>query len=768
MKQLFLFISLIASCLAYSTIIDIISDQERFSTLVSHLQRTELIPFINNLPRATFFAPDNIAFAKYPHAITRETLLYHLLPMPLITSDMRHGQLVESMYVRDGYLESGQRMKLTKKLFTIHYVNDAKMMDNDIFVNKETVIHVINRVLEPPKSLEDLLYSLDRKMYDLIKKAKVPLWMNNKPLTAFISKRYLLDRFKQIEQDYLISHYGLEELQMMLKYTIVSEPVYFDNIGRGETNYGTESGKVIKIKLNDCNEITVNGLRVLERDIIAANGVVHVLEDVPYTNSFVFDTRKYLIGVNATKFISLIDQYQLTSLISSNKTILAPLNEMMDEDDIPNNQKIQWLTYHIIQGAYPSENLYDMMLLKTLYNSSMLNNRPQRLVVHVDRNTREEKGLMNSAYSFNHQKVVGKEMSIDGNIIYRISKPLGLPLDIFSTLVVDLNLSTFIAAIYISNAADKIRSAKGITLFAPTNQAFRSLGLVSRYLFHPSGHRDLRKILEYHVALSPLYYQDLLHHGLQPVDTLLTNETRLINSTRQHVRFGSALVEASDLPVSNGVVHMVHTLQIPPTVQISHRRLLRGIEANLMEIVLTRTGLKDQIEGTDWLVLAPTDRAFEQLDLESLWNDTAQLTRLAKLHILPRKPKVLWGEHDTLLTSAANRVVLESTGSGTRMVRVLGQPPGMHAHVLDLGHLHQGGMVIEIDAVLWPVEDTSRARSLFAALFWIGLIGLVLTVAYVVFMRVSSARAGYQPILDREQPSVAEQEEAETAARMYQ
>lgn len=254
MKQLFLFISFTLSCLAYNTIIDIISDQERFSTLVSHLQRTELIPFINNLSRATLFAPDNIAFAKYPHAITRETLLYHILPVNLVTSDMRHGQLVESMYERDGYLESGQRIKLTKKLFTIHYVNDAKMIDNDIFVNKETVIHAINRVLEPPKSLgksyshplnrlitkkiflEDLLYSLDRKMYDLIKKSKVPLWMNNKPLTAFISKRYLLDRFKQIEQDYLISHYGLEELQMMLKYTIISEPVYFDNIGRGETN----------------------------------------------------------------------------------------------------------------------------------------------------------------------------------------------------------------------------------------------------------------------------------------------------------------------------------------------------------------------------------------------------------------------------------------------------------------------------------------------------------------------------------------------------
>lgn len=360
-------------------------------------------------------------------------------------------------------------------------------------------------------------------------------------------------------------------------------------------------------------------------------------------------------------------------------------------------------------------------------------------------------------------------VSIDGNIIYRISKPLGLPLDIFSTLVVDLNLSTFIAAIYISNAADKIRSAKGITLFVPTNQAFRSLGLLSRYLFHPSGHRDLRKILEYHVALYPLYYQDLIHHDLQPVDTLLTNETRLINSTRQQVRFGSALVEASDLLVSNGVVHMVHTIQIPTTVQISHRRLLRGIDANLMEIVLTRTGLKDQIEGTDWLILAPTDKAFEQLDLESLWNDTARLERLAKLHILPRKQKSLLGEYDTLLASAANKVVLESTGSGTRMVRVLGQPPGMHAHVLDLGHLHRGGMVIEIDAVLLPVDDTRQARSIFAALFWIGLIGLVLTAAYVFFMRAFSERDDYQPILEREQPSEAEQEqEAEAGYLVYQ
>ncbi|KAG0744545.1 hypothetical protein G6F18_001183 [Rhizopus arrhizus] len=119
--------------------------------------------------------------------------------------------------------------------------------------------------------------------------------------------------------------------------------------------------------------------------------------------------------------------------------------------------------------------------------------------------------------------------------------------------------------------------------FAPTLQVLRSHGLLSRYLFHPSSHHGLQSILKYHVALYPFYYQDLLNHGLHPVSALLTNKTRLNNRTRQQVRFGSAL--------------------------ISHRRLLRDIDANLMEIVLTWVGLKDQIESTDWLVLTPADNA---------------------------------------------------------------------------------------------------------------------------------------------------------------
>jgi uncharacterized surface protein with fasciclin (FAS1) repeats len=143
---------------AYKTIIDVLSEDAKFSTLISHLQHTRLIPMINNLEAGTFFAPDNSAFKNYDGPdITKETLLYHLLPKQYATQDFESGQVLESSYVRPGFLgtnTTGQMLKITEKFdnFFLH-VNDARIKDKDIFVNKNTTLNVIDRVLEPPKIL---------------------------------------------------------------------------------------------------------------------------------------------------------------------------------------------------------------------------------------------------------------------------------------------------------------------------------------------------------------------------------------------------------------------------------------------------------------------------------------------------------------------------------------------------------------------------------------------------------------------------------------
>lgn len=117
------------------------------------------------------------------------------------------------------------------------------------------------------------------------------------------------------------------------------------------------------------------------------------MDDLPFADSLVFDTRKYLFGLNATKFVSLIDKYELGYFLDSdsvNVTILAPTNEVIDEDDIPNNLKKQWLSYHLLQGAWKADDLEDRMLLKSEYNSSRLLDDAQRIVVRVGTGSRDD------------------------------------------------------------------------------------------------------------------------------------------------------------------------------------------------------------------------------------------------------------------------------------------------------------------------------------------------------------------------------------------
>lgn len=131
--------------------------------------------------------------------------------------------------------------------------------------------------------------------------------------------------------------------------------------------------------------------------------------------SLVFDTRKYLFGLNATKFVSLIDQYGLGNFLDSESndvTILAPTNEVIDEDDIPNNLKKQWLSYHLIQGAWKPTDLVDRRLLKSEYNSSLLLNESQRMVVRVGKDEKLQE-LLKSIQFGSHSKVIGNDRKLN-------------------------------------------------------------------------------------------------------------------------------------------------------------------------------------------------------------------------------------------------------------------------------------------------------------------------------------------------------------------
>lgn len=358
-------------------------------------------------------------------------------------------------------------------------------------------------------------------------------------------------------------------------------------------------------------------------------------------------------------------------------------------------------------------------------------------------------------------------------------------MDIFTRLVTDLELSTFIATLYVSNVIKDIKDSKAITLFVPTNQAFKNLGLVTRYLVHPSGKTDLQAVLRYHVATSPLYYQDLVGDVLEV--TTLTNDTLIIDGNNddgsiwissKEGKEDHGVIKKSDILVANGVVHKVDHIQIPSNVDITHQNLLTGINANLMQDILRRTGVLNDIELENYLILTPTDEAFKYIDLESLWNDTEKLTSIAKLHILPKSiGKKRWilhpfsGEEEFETMLQVDKVVARQVGRNTMMIRVKGQPYGDHALVLDMGHVSTGdrsGGIIEIDSVLFPIERGAFGLPwmwsfLLVSFLWIASLSLLTLAGFIAFKKYKRRRDGYVAIFQAEADDIAEEESEQSA-----
>lgn len=252
MKIRILLLLFVSQVLGYQTIIDVLSQEERFSTLLKHLETLKLVPLVNGLVSGTLFAPDNEAFEKYEVEMDNSTMLYHFIKKGIRTDDFYNGQLKETL-LQGGPDDGGQRIKVTKT--SNIYINQAKIITSDIQVNNETYIQVVDRVLEPPSLLglslkkkigvflADLLLigatikKRNKVMYDLMASTEIiDLLEKKKPFTVFLSTTNTpLENYNSIESNYLQSKYGQEDLTVFFKYAIIDKIIYMDEFKSGKT-----------------------------------------------------------------------------------------------------------------------------------------------------------------------------------------------------------------------------------------------------------------------------------------------------------------------------------------------------------------------------------------------------------------------------------------------------------------------------------------------------------------------------------------------------
>lgn len=189
------------------------------------------------------------------------------------------------------------------------------------------------------------------------------------------------------------------------------------------------------------------------------------------------------------------------------------------------------------------------------------------------------------------------------------------------------NFTTLVAAVTAAGLDDDLQSEGPFTVFAPTDAAFANLpeGTVE-FLIDPANQAALIDILTYHVYPAEVFAADAIALDGERVEML--NGTNLAIDVVDGAVIlnlgatGEAMVTATDIVASNGVIHVIDAVLLPEDGQnepeesnsdIVDTAIASG-DFTILVTALEAAGLVEALRGPGpFTVFAPTDDAFADL-----------------------------------------------------------------------------------------------------------------------------------------------------------
>jgi len=206
------------------------------------------------------------------------------------------------------------------------------------------------------------------------------------------------------------------------------------------------------------------------------------------------------------------------------------------------------------------------------------------------------------------------------------------------------DLSTLVAALKAGKLVSALEGPGPFTVFAPSNEAFAKLPEATlKSLLDPKNIKQLDAILEYHVvAGAAVYSKDLKSE--QEVKTLEGQKLTVRKSLDGVTINGKSKVTTADVGASNGVVHIIDTVLIPPSVSAVSKNIVE-LAAGTKDLSTLVAALKagklvSALEGPGpFTVFAPSNEAFAKLPeatLKSLLDpkNIKQLDAILEYHVV--------------------------------------------------------------------------------------------------------------------------------------
>jgi uncharacterized surface protein with fasciclin (FAS1) repeats len=134
--------------------------------------------------------------------------------------------------------------------------------------------------------------------------------------------------------------------------------------------------------------------------------------------------------------------------------------------------------------------------------------------------------------------------------------------DIVDTAVANGSFKTLAAALEAAGLVETLKGAGPFTVFAPTDAAFAKLpaGTVEN-LLKPENKDQLRRVLTYHVVSGKVGSADVTKMRSAKA---VSGDTISVAVKDGKVMINNATVVTADVGASNGVIHVIDTVILPP------------------------------------------------------------------------------------------------------------------------------------------------------------------------------------------------------------
>merc|ERR1711915_1055094 len=427
--------------------------------------------------------------------------------------------------------------------------NCAKVTSKDNYATNG-VIHMVNKVIAPAKNtIFDILAADDQfKTFKGALEAKGLNEMLSKAghYTVFAPTDEAFEKLDELTKEKVLGNGGCSGdiiqshiLPSVICSSIVERRVKVHNV----------LGRKMFLNIDEEGNVYVEGIKLMMKDKMTTNGVIHVIEDVIIQDSFV-SVLDHLKKKNANKLLDILEKSQLIETVEglSNLTFFAPSEKALSE--IPKQLMDEILLHHITTEGKGSCHFSNNEQLTTAGGKKL------RINLH------KHFGHMLPLGTVQCARIIENDGNVCGGKVHIIDRVLTPPSgNIVETLKKDH--TKFVKLIEFAGLEGELSDDIN-TVLAPLDAAFDKLDEnVASKIFEDKELAE--KIVKKHVLADSVccaaiprssgFFQSSLRKASRSGERV-----SIRRSNGGHIYANNAAISRCDLAATNGIIHSVDTL----------------------------------------------------------------------------------------------------------------------------------------------------------------------------------------------------------------